>query len=178
MEERWLGVVGYEGLYEVSDLGRVRRVRASMGTRAGKVKKQSHEKGYAKVNLCRWCRAKTFWVHRLVAKTFLGLPLPGYEVNHKNGLHSDNRVDNLEWVTVAENNLHSYRVLGRKPHHVSCNQGEKAAVAKLKNEDVLLIRRLGRGRTQRELGSMFGVTHATIWNILAGRTWRHLLPHG
>ena len=117
-KERWLPVVGYEGRYEVSDLGRVR----SLLRAAPKVlKTRISPNGYEVLNLGLGNRQ---YVHRLVASAFL----PGSEgdtVNHINGTKSDNRAMNLEWHTYAENTEHAYRVLGRtstyKPRAVLVN---------------------------------------------------------
>ena len=70
--------------------------------------------GYLQVRISKDNRAHSKTVHRLVAKTFIPNPDNKPEVNHKNGIRTDNRVENLEWVTSSENLFHSYKVLGRK----------------------------------------------------------------
>lgn len=103
--EIWKSVSGYEGIYEVSNAGRVRR--------NGRILKPWRTKnGYIHVTLCSDKRKKQVLVHRLVAKAFLE-DIPGKDyVNHKNCNPSDNRVENLEWVTQSENVKYSY-ITGR-----------------------------------------------------------------
>ena len=92
--------------YEVSNLGRVRNART------GWVLKQSkNDWGYLKVDLCYQGQQKTCKVHTLVATAFVEGWREGLQVNHKNGVKTDNRAENLEWVTSSENHRHSRNVL-------------------------------------------------------------------
>lgn len=99
-------VVGYEGLYEVSDTGIVR------GVKSGKVLKYAYTyNGYPRVSLYRDAKKKTVMVHRLVAIAFLGLPpSEQYQINHKDGDKTNNNVSNLEWCTQSDNIRHSYAI--------------------------------------------------------------------
>lgn len=103
--ERWKAVVGYEGLYEVSDFGNVRSLKY------GKVRvlKPGVMKGYYRVHLCKNGKRKSFLVHRLVVIMFIGDIPKGMVVNHINENKFDNRLENLEIVTVKENNNHGTR---------------------------------------------------------------------
>lgn len=99
------------GVYEVSNLGSVRRVQT------GKVRKPHYEKrGYAIVDLYDHGLIGWFSVHRLVALAFLGEPAnEAMQVNHRDGNKSNNAVSNLEWVTGSENIRHKFDVLGVQP---------------------------------------------------------------
>ncbi len=99
-EETWKPVVGYEGLYEVSDVGNIRSLYGSQGTKRV-LKMHLHGDGYRSVRLCRKGGPRVS-VHRIVAKAFIENPLGKKTVNHKNGDRQDNRVSNLEWATQKE----------------------------------------------------------------------------
>lgn len=126
MEEEWKDVPGYEGLYQVSSLGNVKSLDTYLIDKNGKkylkrgralkltkwIYKRSCPKhpGFT-VMLYRNKAPKRFTVHRLVAITFIPNPENKPQVNHKDGDRTNNRVDNLEWVTQSENMLHSVYVL-------------------------------------------------------------------
>lgn len=101
--EIWKDVVGYEGLYQVSNLGRVRNIK-----RLNILK--PHYDGqhrYLQVCLCKNGHPKNLLLHRVVAKTFIPSELDNLEVNHKDGNKTNNNVDNLEWCTRSENLEHA-----------------------------------------------------------------------
>lgn len=108
--EIWADIEGYEGFYQVSNQGRLLSLRTGkiMSTRS------LGTKGYVHVSLYKEGRSIGFFVHRLVAKAFVDGLEPGKEVNHKNGCKTDNRAENLEWVTSSENKIHGCYVLGQK----------------------------------------------------------------
>jgi len=116
--EVWKPVVGYEGWYSVSSLGRVRRDRQAIGTQAGKLLSLRPRKGgYVPVVLSKNGVTKQFLVHVLVCTAFHGPPpSPDHEVNHKSddGDRSNNCEDNLEWGTHGKNIEHAYHVLNRR----------------------------------------------------------------
>lgn len=105
----WKDVKGYEGLYQVSDDGRVRRIL--MGGRTREVKPR---KGlYPSVSLSNHCVKKSFSIHRLVAENFCERPYGTTEVNHKDGNKWNNDISNLEWVTQKQNQEHAIHILGK-----------------------------------------------------------------
>ena len=125
-EEIWKDIKGYEGLYQVSSLGNVRRIDTIMTvvtphkgtykkTWRGKILKVIPQNGYHAIDLCKGNKVERKSIHRLVAETFVPNPKNKLQVNHKNGVKTDNRVENLEWVTASENSTHAYRVLKRIP---------------------------------------------------------------
>lgn len=105
-EERWNPVAGYEASYEVSTLGRVRRIAPQQGTRPGLILKLtpvSKRGGYLTVGLSEVGRIKKrYRVHRLVAEAFLG-PSEGRLVRHLDGDPTNNRLSNLQWGDASEN---------------------------------------------------------------------------
>jgi hypothetical protein len=104
MNEIWKDVAGYEGIYLVSNLGRVMRVKNNKSLRLIKTRS-----GYLRCGLCKDSVQKLYAVHRLVATAFLPNPENKSQVNHINGNKEDNRMENLEWATPSENILHGYK---------------------------------------------------------------------
>jgi len=102
--EEWRDVVGWKGWYQVSSLGRVKRIRQGCGTRVGRILiPERHWKGYRRVTLSRHSKTQTFRVHRLVLNAFTGKPKRKAQCDHLNNNKADNRLVNLEWVTPEEN---------------------------------------------------------------------------
>ena len=103
--EKWRDIPGYEGFYQVSDLGNIRSIRFN------KIRnmKSWDSHGYRAVELCMNNNRYTVGIHRLVALTFIPNPENKPEVNHKDRNKSNNNVENLEWVTQSENVAHAYR---------------------------------------------------------------------
>lgn len=164
VEELWQDIDGYEGLYMISNLGRVKSLHGK-----GRILKQSNSNEYSHVSLYKNGNGKTLLVHRLVGNAFVPNPENKPEINHKDGNKRNNVVTNLEWVTARENQNHSI-LFGLK----SC--GENAANNKLTAEEVQEIRRLyvpkTRGCGCRALAKKYGVNSGTIWSIVNGRYWR------
>ena len=118
MTEQWRAIPGYEGLYEVSNRGRI------YSWRRGKLRKLNDTgRGYLQVMLSKdGCRAYLL-VHRLVAEAFIPNPENKPQINHRNGDKTDNRVENLEWCTLSENLIHRHQVLrqsGGRSRPVKC----------------------------------------------------------
>jgi len=110
-QEEWRAVAGYEGLYEVSDHGNV--VRLLKGGRRRQLR-PGLCRGYLRVCLSKGNEQLSMHVHRLVAIAFIANPDRLPEVNHKNGIRTWNRVENLEWTTPKENTAHAFRT-GLRP---------------------------------------------------------------
>lgn len=107
--EIWKPIPGYEGLYEVSNLGRVRSIKYfnpannKIYIRTRVLKPSKHENGYLRVGLCKNCKEKKFRIHRLVGMVFISNPNNYLEINHIDGNKENNCVSNLEWCTREYN---------------------------------------------------------------------------
>lgn len=168
--EEWRCIAGWTSLYSVSNLGRVRRERqSSLGLFVRILNAQSNGR-YIHVTLADGSRKDTPNIHRLVAGAFLGIaPFADAQVNHKNGIKTDNRSDNLEWITQKENSHHARTVLNT--YRIGADHGR----AKLGVNDVLTIRkRLKNGDGLTAIANDYNVTSGLIGHIRAGRAWKHV----
>ncbi len=177
--EIWAGVFGFEDLYEVSDHGRVKSLDRNIITSHG-VKKHyrgkllsPHSGGgnrqYCRVSLWRANKLETEYVHRLVARAFIGPCPEGHEVNHKNSNTTDNRIENLEYLTSSQNKQH-YHLL-----HRGIISGENNWNAKLKEVDVAAIRLLTKnGFPQKYVAGIFGVGQPAVEKIVLGLRWKEV----
>ncbi len=180
--ERWVDIAGYEGFYQISDLGNIKSLgRMSPHNLGGErflperiLKVNPDADGYVRSVL--WHpkkKPKGFAVHRLVCQAFLPNPENKKHVNHKNMIRHDNSLDNLEWCTASENNIHAFKN-GRK-----AISGEGRHTSKLNNEDVFNILNLGKnGFPIRKLAKMFNVSTGPINAILHFKTWKSLNLEG
>lgn len=158
--EYWRPVVGYEGLYEVSDLGRVKGPK-------GIVKPKAMSNGYHRTDL--WKQGKRWrpLLHRLVAMTFIPNPRQCSQVNHIDGIKTNNVVSNLEWCTPSENALHAVALRGL--------HGQNSSAAKLSEHDVIAIRvMLSKGIPGNWLAKVFSITNTQITHIRKGSQWRRI----
>lgn len=126
VKEIWKDIRGYEGLYQVSNLGRVKSLAWPCHHKKSKILKPfNNGRGYSVV--CLYTvdakkKVKKFLVHRLVADAFIPNPNKKTDVNHKSGIKTDNSVSNLEWATKSENMRHASYTLnaGRHKQRVLC----------------------------------------------------------
>jgi len=168
--EEWRPVVGYDGIYEVSSLGRVRR-QQPYHTASGLLRPYFGNTGYQRACLWREGRYSQRFIHQLVAEAFIGHRPDGYEVNHKDGNKLNNSPENLEWVTRSENVLHALAMGLRKPPRI---HGEALPFAKLTTAAVRAIRLATPDVSAAELAQRFGVSRCTIYGVRAYRTWTHV----
>ncbi|HQW96580.1 MAG TPA: NUMOD4 domain-containing protein [Saprospiraceae bacterium] len=136
--EKWAIIIDYEN-YMVSNLGRIKNTKHDNGHNL--LKPSFHKSGYYKVSLTNKEGRKTQNLHRLIAKAFIPNPYNKPYINHKNGITSDNTLENLEWCTASENTQHAYDIglIKKRP-------GELSASCKLKECDVInIIRRVKYG---------------------------------
>lgn len=185
--EVWKDVVGYEGLYMVSNLSRVKKVkRFSNVTRVNKdgrvisfnipikeaiLKQNINCKGYYTLQLTKNSFPKTVTTHRLVAKAFLPNPENKPAVNHIDGVKTNNNVENLEWVTLSENVRHAHA------NNLACVRvGSDNSFAKLSEEDIINIRKTYKegGFTHKSLGEIYNTHSSNIGLIVNHKAWKHI----
>lgn len=179
-KEIWKSVVGWEGLYVVSNIGNVmsldrksyhKKLKKEISLKGKKLKPSFESGGYAQVVLCKDGKCVTKKIHRIVAITFLDNSKNLPAVNHINGDIKDNRIENLEWCTLKYNSEHSYRVLGRIPIN-----GQFHSKAKLTETQVIEIRNkyIPYKYSFKKLGDEYGVDASTISLIIYGKNWKYL----
>ena len=167
-------IEGYEGLYEINRSGIIRSLSHTMPYgdsfrfHKGRVLKACLNKNfiYQRLRLSKNGIAVSFNAHRLVAMTFIDNPLNLPQVNHKNGIQHDNRVENLEWST-AKSNMEHASLNGLVAH------GTRQHSAKLTDE---IVKRIITSKDSlRVLANKYGVTPQAISYIRNGKTWRQSL---
>ncbi len=161
-QEEWRAVIGYEGLYEVSSLGRVRS-RHAVPSRV--LSPTTDKDGYPTINLYAPDGRSTFNVHRLVATAFHGdkRNVQDCEVAHLDGTRTNCRADNLAWVSKRENHSH-------KRLHGTHQAGEKHPSARLTEEAAAEIRASSGPRAA--MAAKYGISKDTVTGIRRGRSWK------
>ena len=164
MNSIWLQYKDYTG-YRVSPEGNVLSIGGRYKIKV--LKNMITPQGYYRVSLCKEKKVKNFFIHRLVAETYINNPNPSYCVNHKDGNKLNNNISNLEWVSRAENERHSRYVLGkRKP--IGANK------KKLSKKDVVEILDLyhNEGQSVYKLCRKYNVSWTHLDKITKGQKWR------
>lgn len=180
-------IPGYEGYYSINKNGRVwshSRVVKSIFRRWNHYKEISlpikgrflipnpDATGYLGLSFLRDGRQKHVRIHRLVAENFIPRVEGKNDVNHKNGLKTDNRIKNLEWVTKYENRRHAVDTGLWKSKNPS--RGINRYNSKLNDDVVREIRSLYPKKTLKQIGDIYGISWRTVWDVVTRRSWKHV----
>lgn len=177
MKEIWKDVKDYEGLYKISNLGRVLSVERDSIDKNGfkhhvKAKiltPRKHNHGYRYVTLCKTGSYINFLIHRLVGIHFIDNPKEKRCINHKNGNKTDNVEANLEWCTHGENNLHANK------NGLVDRNGEKNGKAKLTVQQVKYIRsnyvKGSKDLNCKYFAEMFDVSEGAVNSVVLNKSW-------
>lgn len=163
--EIWKDIPSFEGLYQASNLGRIRSIKHYDKMHRlweGKILTPQFDgkQNYLHISI----KGKPYQIHRLVAKTFLPNPNNYPEVNHKDENKTNNCVENLEWCTHKYNNNYGNKLISKK--------GENHHNCKLTKRNVIDIRtRFKNGEKQIKLAKEYNISKSQISSLITGRTW-------
>ena len=167
--EVWRDVVGYEGLYKVSNFGNVMSAPKKTRYEEREMTKSIGSEGYLHVHLRKDGKESQKLVHRLVAEAFIANDDNKPQVNHIDGNKQNNNVKNLEWVTRSENLLHAYRVLKRTRKFDYMPRPSRRRFTK---DQIIEIR--NSSKSQSELAREYGTVQHVIWCIVNRKTYREI----
>ena len=170
--EKWIPILGYEGLYSVSDLGNIRSETRFIGHYAGgkrlskgkEIKPYTSMHGYLIVTLCKDAIHKKTSVHRIVLASFTR-ENKKLDVCHIDGTRTNNQLSNLKWGTRSENMQDCVR-------HNRTNRGTKNPNAKITPD--IAVKIFEDKRTQAVIAKEYGLDQSTISNIKTGKIWGHV----
>lgn len=171
--EIWVDIEGYEGLYRISNHG---RLHVMQRYRNGHWYKERFTVGffdaygYLRTSLTNEAHKKMYFkMHQLVGKYFVENPNNYTVINHNDGVKHNNYYKNLQWTTLTENNHHAYNQLGK------CLKGAKNGRATLSEQDVRTIKKLSTGPDSDKIfAEKFNTRWQNIQGIRCGWTWKHV----
>lgn len=156
MEEIWKDIRGYEGRYKVSNLGNVKSIKrtvkhAGSNTRTFPetlLKPNKVAFDYLQVTLYKEGKRKCRYVHNLVMEAFVGEKKKGFETNHKNEIKSDNRLENLEYITAKENNNYGTRIQRMSEKNTNGKRSKKIKGTHLKTKVEIILPSIEEAKRQ------------------------------
>lgn len=181
--EVWSKIKDYEGIYEISTFGRIKSLsrlkkgveNTSYLTKEKILKNVFDKDGYCLINLYKNNKSKTFKIHRLVALHFIENTLNKEQVNHINGIKTDNRIENLEWCTHSENMKHALINKLKIPL-----KGENCKVSKLTDKiviEILTKKKESNGKRNwgaKEICLKYNIKSTCISEVVSRRNWKHI----
>lgn len=175
IKEIWKDVVGYEGLYRVSNWGRIKSLYNYKGTNERILAPTSMRTGHLQVNLCKNKIKKHHLVHRLMTRAFVGPCPEGMECCHNDGNPTNNYISNIRYDT-HKSNSNDMTIHGTSCARKTPPKGSSNGFSKLTENNVIEINTLlNEGElVQREIAEIFNVSRSTITLIHNKKTWRHV----
>jgi hypothetical protein len=166
---KWVDIKGYEGLYKINRQGQIKRLKGYQASEDRLITPIDNGRGYLGVGLCKNGKKKRVYIHRLMAETFISNPDNKKQVNHINGIKSDNRLENLEWATRSENQRHMYEILGYK----GANTGRFGSLSALSKKVIQMDLNgnvLNRFNAVMEAQRLTGINESNIRTCIYGKS--------
>jgi hypothetical protein len=179
IQEIWKDMPDYVGLYQVSNLGRVRSLDRMIGQKGGGkqfksgriLRPRNHPHGYVFISLYKDGIANQVLIHRLVAIVFIPNPSNLPEVNHKNFNKKDNFVENLEWMTTKDNTRHAFAA-GK----INTSKGDNHFRSIVNSEKVIdMIKLFNSGIKMCDIARKFQVSYPCVFGIVKRKNWKHVI---
>ena len=174
--EIWKDIDEAIGIYQISNFGRVKSLKRTCMTYQGprtvpeKILNINYDKdGYIQVGLKVNGKQLSRRVHRLIAIAFIPNPKNKTTVNHINGIKTDNRIENLEWATFGENNMHACQTGLR-----TSKKGSEHGGSKLTEKESEEIKYGHFDKSYPQIGLIYGIKAPTVCNIRKGKIWKHI----
>ncbi|MBZ9633045.1 NUMOD4 domain-containing protein [Clostridium sp. FP1] len=171
MPEVWKDIKGYEGLYQISNTGKVKSLNRldNVGSHHQEriLKPCLSNKGYLFVGIYRNCKRKPVYIHKLVAQYFTDNSYSKVQVNHLDGNKQNNLLNNLEWCSPSENIRHAHKNGLSNPV-----RGEQVGTSKLTKEEAAEIKAMkNKGISQKSIGGLFNISQQEVCKIHNNKCW-------